>query len=205
MARVDGSGRARYLFDMKWGTGVTRLSAAFTCDQCGAMSIGQMIMDGDQSEWSQIEYDLEQMDSMEWIPAHATGCEFPDVPSHIGEAASEAFKCQSVQAFRAACSLARAVIEATAKHKGLTVTGIAAKINAMAEAGHIRPHIQEAAHEVRHLGNEMAHGDFIDPVTSEETALVLELMAEVLDEVFQSPARVTRAREAREARRSGSV
>ncbi|MGY4767547.1 DUF4145 domain-containing protein [Kribbella sp. CWNU-51] len=169
------------------------------------MSIGQMFQDGDQSEWRDIEYDLEQMDSMEWIPAHATGREFPDVPGHIGEAASEAFKCQSVQAFRASCSLARAVIEATAKHKGLTMNGIAAKVDAMAEAGYIRPHIQEAAHEVRYLGNEMAHGDFIDPVTSEETALALELMAEVLDEVFQSPARVTRAREAREARRSGSL
>jgi len=51
----------------------------------------------------------------------------------------------------------------------------------------------------------MAHGDFIDPVTEEDSALALELMAEVLEEVFQSPARVARARAAREARRTAQA
>jgi hypothetical protein len=204
MTRVDGSGQARYYnpispFEPR---NITRLNAAFTCDQCGAMSVGEMIMEGDLRDISGVESFLEEADEMWWISPHPTGRDFPDVPAHIGGAASEAFKCHSIQGFRAACSLARAVIEATAKEKGVRMNGIAAKIDAMAESGFIRPHIQEAAHEVRHLGNEMAHGDFIDSVTSEESALALELMAEVLEEVFQSPARVARARAAREARRA---
>jgi hypothetical protein len=206
MTRVDGSGQARYYNPINPFTlrNITRLNAAFTCDQCGAMSVGEMIMDGDLGGMNRVEYFLEQADDMRWIPLHATGRDFPDVPVHIGDAASEAFECHSIQGFRAACSLARAVIEATAKEKGVRMNGIAAKIDAMAESGFIRPHIQQAAHEVRHLGNEMAHGDFIDAVTSEESALALELMAEVLEEVFQSPARVARARAAREARRAAA-
>lgn len=202
MTCVDRSGRTRLTSPNSFEE-CTRLVAAFTCDECGAMSVGQMIVDGDfRGDSRGVQDWLEQTDSLEWVPAHASGRDFPDVPSHIGAAASEAFKCQSIQAFRAACSLARAVIEATAKEKGITTNGIAAKIDTMAQAGLIRPHIQEAAHEVRHLGNEMAHGDFIAPVTAEESTLAVELMAEVLDEVFQSPARVARARAAREARRA---
>jgi len=65
----------------------------------------------------------------------------------------------------------------------------------------LRPHIKDAAHEVRHLGNEMAHGDFIDPVDKEEAEAVLGLMDEILNEVYQSPAKVERQRAARLARK----
>jgi hypothetical protein len=193
---VDESGRQRPIA----GGGVM-LGAAFTCDECGAMSIGHRHMEsalgGDVGQFLDGRGRVEA-----WLPVHGAGREFPDVPDHISQAATEAFRCHSIGAFRASGSLARAVIEATAKEKGLTMNGIASKIDAMAQNGLIRPHIQEAAHEVRQLGNDMAHGDFIDPVTLEEATLALELMAEVLDEVFQSPARVARARAAREARRS---
>lgn len=203
MTRVEDSGRARFFeYIGTSGEHFTRLSAAFTCDECASMSIGEVITADDLEDIRDVAEFVEGFEAIEWIPAHATGRDLPDVPSHIGSPANEAFKCQSVQAYRAACSLARAVVEATAKDKGLTNGTVAAKIDAMARAGYIRPHIQEAAHEVRYLANEMAHGDFIQPVSSEESALALELMAEVLAEVYQSPARVARARAAREARRA---
>jgi hypothetical protein len=190
---VDKSGRQRPVAE-----GGVMISAAFVCDECGAMSIGQRRM---PSLISDVGAYLNGQGRVEtWLPVHGSGRAFPDVPDHISQAATEAFRCHSIGAFRAAGSLARAVIEATAKDKGVTMNGIASKIDAMAEQGLIRPHIQEAAHEVRHLGNDMAHGDFIEPVTLEESTLSLELMAEVLNEVFQSPARVAKARQAREAR-----
>jgi hypothetical protein len=60
--------------------------------------------------------------------------------------------------------------------------------------------VRDGAHEVRAFGNDMAHGDFIQHVTSEEADLVLAFMDEVLVEVYQSPARVARAQAARQER-----
>jgi hypothetical protein len=135
-----------------------------------------------------------------WVPLQASGRDFPNVPQHIASAASEAYECHSVQAYRAAGSLARAVVEATARHKGITSGTLQNKIEEMERQDLIRPHIKEAAHEVRHLGNDMAHGDFIQPVTEEETAEVLELMAEILNEVYQSPAKIAKRQAARVAK-----
>jgi hypothetical protein len=50
----------------------------------------------------------------------------------------------------------------------------------------------------------MAHGDFVESVTAEESDETLTLMSEVLNEVFQSPAVVERVR-GRRAKRSGDT
>jgi hypothetical protein len=64
----------------------------------------------------------------------------------------------------------------------------------------IREQISVGAHEVRHLGNDMAHGDFVTQVNREDAELILTLMSEVLAEVYQSPARVAKAKSARAAK-----
>jgi uncharacterized protein DUF4145 len=125
---------------------------------------------------------------------------FPDVPDHIAAAASEAYRCYSIQAYRAAVLLARSVIEATAKEKGIDKGALAVKIDLMQQQNLIREYVKDAAHEVRFLGNEMAHGDFVTPVDEAEAELTLTLMDEVLNEVFQAPERVAAARAARQAR-----
>jgi hypothetical protein len=101
--------------------------------------------------------------------------------------------------------LARAVVEATAKEKKIAGANLAAKIDEMRTTGLIREDVKEAAHEVRHFGNGMAHGDFIDPVSPDEAEEALVLMSEVLDEMFQAPARVDRVRQARLARKNGTA
>jgi Domain of unknown function (DUF4145) len=106
--------------------------------------------------------------------------------------------------YRAAVLLARAVIEATAKDKGITTGSLSRKIDAMYDARLIREDVRDGAHEVRYLGNDMAHGDFIESVLREDAELVLALMDEVLEEVYQSPARVLRRREARVTKTSAS-
>jgi hypothetical protein len=127
---------------------------------------------------------------------------FPDVPPEIATAASEAYRCRVVlNANRAAVLMARSVIEATAKDKGIKTGALIDKIDKMRDLQLIRPHLRDGAHEVRHLGNDMAHGDFVQAVSPEDTNLVLTLMAEVLDDVYQSPARVAKAQAAREARK----
>jgi len=99
--------------------------------------------------------------------------------------------------------LTRAVIEATAKDKSIVVGGLAAKIDELAVAELIRPAVRDAAHEVRHLGNDMAHGDFIEPVDAANAEAAVAIMGEILAEVYQGPARVVRLRERRQAKTAG--
>jgi hypothetical protein len=179
--------------------------APFTCDHCHRLSIGIGRTQSDpndytdhDSRWGWSEYEP----GVKWAPKVGVGREYPDVPEHIAAAASEAHECQSIGAHRAAVMLARAVMEATAKNKGITNGPLFTKIEKMYEQNFLREHIKEQAHEVRHLGNDMAHGDFVEPISTEEADEVLELMAEVLHEVFESQARLLRVRNARLARKN---
>jgi len=45
-------------------------------------------------------------------------------------------------------------------------------------------------HGVRVFGNDVAHGDFVAESTKEEAEEALDVVGEVLNEVFQSPARI---------------
>ncbi len=86
--------------------------------------------------------------------------DFTDVPEHIRDAAQEAYRCRSINAHRAAVLLARSVVEATAKDKGIKKGPLDRKIDEMQRLGFIREDVRQGAHEVRYLGNDMAHGDF---------------------------------------------
>ncbi len=97
--------------------------------------------------------------------------------------------------------MARAVIEAITKDKQVGGLNLEKRIDALQESDHIRKHTRDQAHQIRHFGNEMAHGDFIDPVTQEEAEEIVALMTEVLDEVYQSPARLSRLQTARIAKK----
>ncbi|WP_231156973.1 DUF4145 domain-containing protein [Streptomyces sp. CNZ748] len=112
--------------------------------------------------------------------------------------AIEAHQCLSIEANRAAVALARAVVEATAKDRGITTGTLEKKIDKLFEQQLIREYVKDAAHEVRFGGNEVAHGDLVaEPMDNATATEVLGLMDEILDEVFQSPARVRRRKEQR--------
>lgn len=142
-------------------------------------------------------------DDLGWRPSATESRNYPNVPKHIAEAATEAYECGSNEHYRGAIMLARAVIEATAKDKGHDTGTLFNKIEAMATAGLIRAMIKDAAHGVRELGNEMAHGDFVHPISGEESHLVISLMGEILNDVYQSPAVIAQAQQAAQARRQG--
>ncbi|PMR61392.1 hypothetical protein C1A38_09245 [Verrucosispora sp. ts21] len=180
---------------------------AFTCAACGRITLAHLTLENppyDQEEGlsGRDVYELlgERDDQLHWLPTRAAGKGFPDVPDALADTASEAHRAMQTKCHRAAVLLARSVIEATAKAKQITSGSLNAKIDALAQTGLIRGHIQEAAHEIRHLGNDMAHGDFTTPVAAEDAELILTLMDEVLLEVFQSPARVAHAKAKRLAR-----
>ncbi|MEN2737634.1 DUF4145 domain-containing protein [Microbacterium sp. X-17] len=114
------------------------------------------------------------------------------MPADIAAAAKEAHSAASINAVMAAILMARTVVEATAKDKGITTGSLYQKIDAMAVASLIRASTNEAAHEIRHMGNDMAHGDISDVPSSDDASEVLALMDEVLNEVYQGPARTAR-------------
>jgi len=204
MTVIEGSTQLRRIDGMSGQASTMRMSTAFRCDDCGSMSIGIGHYHGGAITHREAESRMDSGHVEEWLPAKALGKTYEDVPPHIAGAAFEAHACASIGAYRAAGALARAVVEATAKEKGITKGQIRDKIDALYDARLIREHVRDGAHEVRHLGNDMAHGDFVEPVGQEEIDETLELMSEVLNEVFQSPARVERVRSAREAKQQAA-
>ncbi|MEV4390207.1 hypothetical protein AB0J68_31615, partial [Micromonospora sp. NPDC049580] len=95
--------------DFGW-IGETRYKAALVCVACGTAVAGLVDQSGKTifSLWAD----------------RVAGKEFPDVPAHIAETADEAHRCHSIKAYRAGVLLARSVIEATAKEKGITNGGL---------------------------------------------------------------------------------
>lgn len=178
---------------------------AYECTICHAISIG--IMSASPQQLVRAGGIYNYLDSLNgekqfvWKPDVGESKNYPDVPPHVGSAATEAYECASQRHNRSAVLLARSVIEATAKEKGITKGQLYDKIEKLATEGLIRTNIKDAAHSVREFGNDMAHGDFVTPIGDEETQLVIELMEEILNDVYQSPAKIQRAQKAVETRK----
>ena len=173
------------------------LQAAATCDNCGhaslALAHSYSTSGGDYKAY----FNNTQDEAFEWFPIIGAAPHFPDVPDHIARAAREAHSSFSINANMAAILMARTVVEATAKEKGISKGNPLNKIDDLASKSIIRNDTKDAAHEIRHLGNDMAHGDIADLPDIEDVADVLALMDEVLNEVFQGPAKTARLRDRR--------
>jgi len=103
-------------------------------------------------------------------------------------------------------ALARSVLEAVAKQKGIIKGTLKSKIDAPHAAGHISEAMSEAAHEIRFAGNEAAHGDLVaEQLKIEDADEIVALMDAVLERVYQEPAQVARIREKRERRNQEDV
>lgn len=180
------------------------VQAPFTCDHCGAISVGSLRSDSQpmRSDRPAFHYFFEANQPSMWAPEYLEGQDFPSVPDHIAGAASEAHKNGSVGCYMSAILMARTVIEATAKDKGITKGTLEAKIDEMVEEELIRPAIKAVADEVRHFGNDMAHGDITLPVTEDDAVEVLALMDEILNEVYQGPARLAAVKQRRLERKN---
>jgi len=181
-----------------------RAEAAFQCAACGRFSIGGKRHAGfstdqgaggfpllhDRSTPDEISKTL--IGSVEyWEPVAPVGKDYEDVPADIAEPAGEAYRCLSIGAFRAAVLMSRAVIEAAAKNKGTTKGKLIEKIDELARLAILRPITAEAAHALRVMGNDMAHGDFATAkITQEDAEDALVLMDEVLNDAFAVESRL---------------
>ena len=185
--------------DSVQSTDKTFWSRAYRCDNCKSLSIAVVGLSTDYR--SDADNWFETPDApIEWFPVRILGRRFDDVPQTIADAASEAYACYSIRSYRAAVLLARAVVEAVAKQQGQTNGSLKTKIDALEEARLVNPQLAETAHEIRFVGNDMAHGDFITEITEEECDDVLNFMTALLEEIYQRPANLTRFREQRRKR-----
>ena len=166
----------------------SHLVAVCKCDYCGYPNIAMKQrfrygnMDYDESHFA--SGNDEQAQYLHWLPDEPLGREFEEVPEHI-----------------AAILMARSVLEATAKDKGVEKGNLASKIDALADKGVISPQIKDEAHEIRYLGNDMAHGDFVEPVTEEDADDMLGFLATFLNYVYQMPAAIRKRQDARRKRK----
>lgn len=180
--------------------------AAFICDNCGRMSVATWLTrkDPERSSYDYPHSDGSPLEFEEaiWSPSVGSQKTYPDVPERIAETAAEAQACHANRAFRAAVLLARTVVESSAKARGIESGNLYNKITEMASRQLIRQAVAEQAHEIRHFGNAMAHGDLDDVINSEDSEEVLFLMEEVLREAWQAPNRRARLTDRREARRA---
>jgi hypothetical protein len=163
-----------------------------TCDNCQSPICGVYPAGG-------------TLEDIPWVWPEAIPHEkiYPDVPNTIANAAAEAHKALDAQAARASVMMARAVVEAIAKDKGITQGKLISKIDQLKAVGHISESMKEAAHEIRLVANEVAHSDILDePISPKDAAEVVELMDDLLERVYQEPAKVARVRASREARHS---
>jgi len=193
----------------RWGRiseGDTYLHVAATCDNCDRLLVGEgsgpSLTDGYSGGGSEASSHVLQAvealsRSISWLPLAAEAPVIQDVPDSIGLAAKEAHTSLSIGNHMSAILMSRTVIEATAKAKGITSGSLATKINALRDAQLIRPSIADQAHEVRFLGNDMAHGDIDDGPSHVDAEEVLALIGQVLNEVFQGPALMERMRDRR--------
>ncbi len=170
------------------------VAALFVCDECQFPSMGFAGVPRGEVAAANLNEATTQ-----WFPVRAEGKLFADVPMQIAEAADEAHRSMSIGARRGAVILARAVLEATCKDKGAGGKDLYTRIDALHSAGLINELVKDEAHEVRLMGNDLAHGDFGSSVNEAEAEEILALMGEVLEEVYQRPARLAARRATRRA------
>lgn len=182
--------------------GCYMVDGAFTCGGCQRMSVATWAT-SDMRALNTAHYEGPgPYDKVRWPPSPRHQHDFEDVPDQIAMTAKEAWTCHVDGAHRGAVMLARAVVESTAKAKGATSGALEKKIQQLADDGLIRKAVAAQAHEIRHLGNSTAHGDLGSPVTPEDAEEVLELMGEVLNEVWQAPARAERLKAKRQQKQA---
>ena len=125
----------------------------------------------------------------------------PDIPAQVGSAYSEGMRALSVKAARAAVVMFRGMLAHVVVDKGSTAAqakhSLYHKIEQMSQDGSLHPSLVEWASEIRLIGNAAAHPDALDPVSDEEAADLGRLCRQLLNVIYEVPARIARNRAAR--------
>ena len=148
--------------------------------------------------------DGQTFQGLHWWPPGAFDLD-PAVPETIRSAYDEGMHCLGAQCPRAAAVMFRRVLEALVNDKGSATAQTAADKNlaqglkVMADEHVLQPTLAEWATEIRLVGNVGAHLDPIKDVALDEARDLARLTRQLLEYVYELPARVARSRQARQA------
>jgi hypothetical protein len=125
----------------------------------------------------------------------------PDIPIQVASAYSEGMRALTVKAARAAVVMFRGMLAQVVADKGSAAAqaknSLYAKLEQMGQDGSLHPSLIEWAKEIRIIGNAAAHPDALDPVSDEEAADLARLCRQILNVIYEVPARIARNRAAR--------
>jgi hypothetical protein len=139
-----------------------------------------------------------------WPPPGAFSLD-PAVPKTIRSAYDGGMHCLGAHCPRAAAVMFRRVLEAMVNDKGSAAAQTAADKNlaqglkVMADEHVLQPALAEWATEIRVVGNVGAHLDPIKDVALDEARELARLTRQLLEYLYELPARVARNRQARQA------
>lgn len=158
----------------------------YVCANCGYPNIARYSQEGD------VDFDNPE----EWIPASSIGKEYSDVPKTVANAASEAYKCFSIGAYRATVITARSVLEAIATKKISSPAddrgrdkGLKEKLKNLVDEGVISSQLGDYASAIKDIGDGSTHNIF-EPVTKNEASYILDFLDMIIDEVYQRNAKL---------------
>lgn len=185
-------GRTYIAYEDEQGGVPEYVQSNFQCAACGLVSLGttdlfpgmpgfreENKIGGEKRFWTLIGVDT-------WLPGNQ-GPTIQNLPPAVATASADAYKSYKSRVYTAAVLMARTTIEATAKHHGISKGTLLVKIDKLHNDGVILESTKLAAHAIRDLGNDMAHGDLEISIGRDEASDVVELMQLILREVFELP------------------
>ncbi|TCD54418.1 DUF4145 domain-containing protein [Alloscardovia theropitheci] len=173
---------------------------ACKCDNCNAPNIAvtePLVPEYDYSFSAPDFIEAGGIRIIQWYPDFPYGKEYKNVPEAISSAASEAYSCFSIRSYRACILMARSALEAICKQHHIEKGSLANKIEKLSQETNMSSLVTEQANEIRYFGNEMAHGDFTQPVDEDDAKDILDLMDIIIDYVYQQPEQLAALKERR--------
>lgn len=180
----------------------------YECHHCnfymvayGRIDSGQRSMYGYQSSpFDGLEL-AARVGNFTWYPSNARSPKFDGLPQNIETAAAEAHVCFGNGQIIAAAITARATLESIVKDMGAKGSNLYEKVECLQTRGEITKLIEEQAHSIRNVGNDMAHGDFDTLPDREEVEHVIEFMDALIDTLYVQPAKLRAVQEKRANRK----
>jgi len=144
---------------------------------------------------------VRNLEGIHWWPAPGAADLDPDVPEPVASAFSEGMRALSVNCPRAAAVMFRGVLTVVVRDQGgeaaRQASNLYQQLKGMEQEGTLHPSLVEWAAEIRLVANAAAHLDELEPVDQAEAADLSRLCRQLINLVYESPARIRRARRLR--------
>lgn len=161
----------------------------FGCQQCTVVIQRNVASEGSAPRYEGIH----------WWPAPGATDLDPEVPEPVGSAFAEGMRALSANCPRAAAVMFRGMLATVVQDKGSDAAkkapNLHQQLKAMEQEGTLHPSLVEWATEIRLVGNAGAHFDELAPVDRAEAADLARLCRQLINVVYETPARIRRARQ----------